>query len=123
MENNFNFILDENSADKVVRQLQPRIKRILRQEAEELLAEIKEQFEKEERNKSKWLNSADAAKHIGISLSTLANKCSNGEIPYYKRNLNGEGLVKVDPNKPKTKKVARWFLRKDLDLFLGKNKF
>ena len=34
--------------------------------------------------KSDWLNSIDAASYLGVTVETLRNMTSNGQIPYYK---------------------------------------
>lgn len=40
-----------------------------------------------------WLTSAEAAKYLGISQSSLFNMVSNGKIPYYKLGRSNRYLV------------------------------
>ena len=41
----------------------------------------------------KWLTSSEAADYLGISVKSLHNKVSRGEIPYYKLQSSNRYLI------------------------------
>ena len=112
-----NFILSEVQKDKVVKQLESRLDRIIINKVQTLVEEIKKRERQKVFLKKGWGGSRDAAEYLGISERSLSNYCSAGLITYYKRdNSTGEKV-----KNPKKRKALREFHKKDLDIYRQKH--
>jgi hypothetical protein len=112
-----NFILSEDQKDKVIKQLESRLDRIILNKVETLLEEVERSYREKYLANKEWYNSKETAEYLGISENSLSNYVSAGLITYYKRDMSTGEKHK---NK-KYKKGLRDFHKKDLDIFRQKH--
>lgn len=58
--------------------------KVMREKIDEILSLLDNLTLFDNLNKREWLDSKQAAYYLGISISELHNRCSNGSIPYSK---------------------------------------
>lgn len=109
-------MLDEDQKDKVVKQLESRLDRIVLNKVETLIEEIEKKYREKYLADKEWYGSKDAADYLSISPNTLANYVSKGLITYYKRDMSTGEKHKNS----KFTKGLREFHKKDLDLYREK---